>query len=361
MSMNGLYLLIGAFLVVGVVVYIFYPALVAAASPHIASQQEEVQKAEASREAAPKRILLSLVIPAYNEQDRLTQMLQEAYSYLTSPDCPALRSLAAAASPQDSATEQASSLAVEFILVDDGSRDNTIMVYRQFCHQVATRRKTRLSSTTIVSFRLVRLSTNRGKGAAVQAGMMAAVGGIHDDKQVDNTTASFMLMVDADGATEFGPGLAALATQAATHDCILGSRATTDDHTVKRSRLRQALQAGFHWLVVFLVGMHKHNTAIRDTQCGFKLFRGSIVSALFGDLHLRRWAFDTELLYRARDLRLAEVPVPWHEVAGSKLHTGPLSLARVAVGMLRDMLCVRLCYTLGIWRLPSMETTKKEQ
>lgn len=70
-------------------------------------------------------------------------------------------------------------------------------------------------------------------------------------------------------------------------------------------------------------------------------------------LHLRCWAFDTELLFLATHLNytLHEVVVPWQEVEGSKLHTSALNLALVSPGMFRDMVCVRLCYTLGLWKI----------
>jgi dolichyl-phosphate beta-glucosyltransferase len=84
---------------------------------------------------------------------------------------------------------------------------------------------------------------------------------------------------------------------------------------------------------------------------------------LFHNLHLRRWAFDIELVVLASRLKLtiAEVGVPWHEVEGSKLDSSKVQLAIVAVGMLRDMLCVRLCYMLGIWSIHKAAANKKEQ
>eukprot|EP00977_Amphora_coffeiformis_P010373 scaffold2429_cov165-Amphora_coffeaeformis.AAC.1 len=265
-------------------------------------------------------------------------MLREAYDYLNQTNCPALKTLSQAAASSSSLWQQRQHVRTEFILVDDGSQDQTERVYQDFY-------KTQAPSNTI-EFRLIRLRHNVGKGAAVQTGMLAARG-------------AFCLMVDADGATSFGSGLEAVAAYAATHDFILGSRADLDPSssastTTQRSPLRRLLQMGFHLLVVCLVG----NSEVQDTQCGFKLFRGpTVVPLLFSRLHLRRWAFDTELLYRATGvhLRLKEVTVPWHEVEGSKLNTGPLALARVAIGMLRDMMCVRLCYFLRIWKLPSLK------
>jgi dolichyl-phosphate beta-glucosyltransferase len=237
------------------------------------------------------------------------------------------------------------------------------------------------------------LQPNAGKGAAVQAGMLAATG-------------TYRLMVDADGATEFGSGLLALATELNQNNVsdtkgetsftkpatatatvrpefLLGSRAHMDDAdsstndtttttsteqeqqqqqqqqppntTVNRSVIRRALSYLFHKFCVTLIGAGD----IRDTQCGFKLLTAAAADRLFGNLHLKRWAFDTEIVFLSARLHIPmrEVAVVWNEVDGSKLHTGgALGLAMVAVSMLRDMICVRLCYTLGIWKIAAATT-----
>ena len=74
---------------------------------------------------------------------------------------------------------------------------------------------------------------------------------------------------------------------------------------------------------------------------------------MFTNLHLRRWAFDTELVVIAEKLSVlvSEVGVIWHEIDGSKLDVNKITLALVSLGMLRDMVCVRACYFLGIWKL----------
>jgi dolichyl-phosphate beta-glucosyltransferase len=84
---------------------------------------------------------------------------------------------------------------------------------------------------------------------------------------------------------------------------------------------------------------------------------------LFSNLHLQRWAFDIELVLLASrlNLHISEVGVPWQEVEGSKLDSSKVQLAIVALGMLRDMLCVRLCYMMGIWKVSRSQQGKKEQ
>jgi len=98
---------------------------------------------------------------------------------------------------------------------------------------------------------------------------------------------------------------------------------------------------GFHTILrIFGVGY------IRDTQCGFKLFSRSAAQQLFPFQHLPTWIFDVELLLLARQLGIpvAEVPVDWHEVPGSKLNVVSASLQ-----MFRDLLIVRANHLLGRW------------
>mmetsp|Transcript_36667 Transcript_36667/g.67104 ORF Transcript_36667/g.67104 Transcript_36667/m.67104 type:complete len:120 (+) Transcript_36667:3-362(+) len=102
---------------------------------------------------------------------------------------------------------------------------------------------------------------------------------------------------------------------------------------------------------------------VKDTQCGFKLFTRSAARELFLRLHLERWAFDIELVFLAQALGvpLVEVAVDWQEVAGSKLIMKKLDVITASITMLRDMLCVKLCYLLRIWRVDSAATSSVKQ
>ena len=88
---------------------------------------------------------------------------------------------------------------------------------------------------------------------------------------------------------------------------------------------------------------------IRDTQCGFKLFSRSAAQQIFPYQHLATWIFDVEVLLLAKQLRIpvAEVPIQWHEVSGSKLNVFKDSLQ-----MLRDLLILRANLLLGRWKAP---------
>ena len=111
----------------------------------------------------------------------------------------------------------------------------------------------------------------------------------------------------------------------------------------QRSLLRNILMYGLHTLLR-LVGVGH----IRDTQCGFKLFSRAAAQRLFPAQHLPTWIFDVELLLLAKQAHMpvAEVPIAWHEVGGSKLHVVSDSLQ-----MLRDLLILRANHLLGRWKV----------
>lgn len=260
-------------------------------------------------------VLLSLVIPAYNEEVRLPVMLDTTLEYLE----------AWSQNPR-------SSLTYELIVVDDGSTDATVVVASEYSR--------RLGSDVV---RVLRLRKNRGKGGAIREGMLHARG-------------RYALMVDADGATDITCLERLLdATQAAEQGSSEGSMAVgvgsrahyEKDSVATRAWYRTVLMKGLHLLVTVLI-----SGRIRDTQCGFKLFTRGAIKVCFTTLHLERWGFDLEIVHVCDRLGvpMAEVPVRWQEVEGSKLITNKLDVVLASIGIFRDMLCVRICYLLGLWR-----------
>jgi len=224
----------------------------------------------------------------------------------------------------------------EIIIVDDGSKDDTSSVALKF-----------LSHNTQfkgVDIRVVKLEKNRGKGGAVQAGFLGARG-------------ERILMVDADGASRFAD-LEALWTEmdalmktypnAEGRGIAVGSRAhlVGTEAVVKRSAIRNFLMHSFHLTLRTLGVGH-----IRDTQCGFKLFTRPAAQLLLPPLHIHSWLFDVELLILAQYLSIpvAEVPVGWHEVEGSKLR-----IVSASVGMLKDLVVLRANYGLRRWKVPKV-------
>ncbi|KAH9024975.1 glycosyltransferase family 2 protein [Lactarius hengduanensis] len=226
---------------------------------------------------------LSVIIPAYNETKRLPSMLSSTLEHLAS-------------FPKRS---------FEILIVDDGSSDGT----------AAAALKLAGKEYPNADIRVVQLEHNRGKGGAVRHGMLHARG-------------RRLLMADADGASRFAD--VELLLEAL--DSLAPANSDTEV-VVKRSALRNFLMYSLH-------------IRAADTQCGFKLFSRAAARALFPRQHLATWIFDVELLLLAKTLGIpvAEVPVTWHEVAGSKL-----SVVRDSLQMLRDLLILRANQLLRRW------------
>jgi dolichyl-phosphate beta-glucosyltransferase len=228
---------------------------------------------------------LSVVIPCYNEEQRLPRTIEQVERYLGS-----------------------SGVAYELILVDDGSIDGT----RTIMNAAAERNP---------AVRLETLPHNRGKGRALAEGVAAARG-------------REILISDADLSTPIeeidklrtelrnGAGVA-IASRA-----LKGSRVE-----VSQPVYRVLMGKAFNLLVqaVLLPG-------IWDTQCGFKLFRADVAHDAFGGLTTDGFGFDPEVLYRAKKhgVRIVEVPVIWRNSAPTKV-----SPIKSSLDMFRHVLRIR--------------------
>ncbi|KAG8452757.1 hypothetical protein GDO86_004520 [Hymenochirus boettgeri] len=251
---------------------------------------------------------LSVVVPSYNEEERLPVMMDEALEFL------------------EQRQKKQPSFSYEVIVVDDGSRDKTTEIALKYCRKYSSDK-----------VRVLTLTRNRGKGGAVRMGVLVSRG-------------KLILMADADGATKFvdienvEDGLEKLKPWPEGMAISCGSRAHLEDESIaKRSVFRTFLMHGFHFLVWFLCVR-----GVKDTQCGFKLLTRQAALCTFSSLHIDRWAFDVELLYIAQCLKIpvAEVAVNWTEIEGSKLVPFWSWLQ-----MGRDLLFIRLRYITGAWRL----------
>jgi dolichyl-phosphate beta-glucosyltransferase len=229
---------------------------------------------------------LSLIIPAFNEERRIAPTLARVTEYLDARGAP-----------------------YEVIVVDDGSRDHTRDVVGGFAS--VNRR-----------VRLLALERNSGKGAAVRAGVLASRG-------------QLVLFSDADLST---PIEELERLEARLHDgadIAVGSRATDGDVEREQKLFRRIQGRAFH-LIVRALGL-RAAAKIRDTQCGFKLFRGPLARVLFRELKLNGFAFDVELLELACErFDVAEVPVAWQHADGSKVRPGI-----DAMKMLADVVRIR--------------------
>ena len=234
---------------------------------------------------------LSVVVPAYNEEHRLPSTLDRIARYLAG---------------------QGRLLPTEIVVVDDGSTDGTSGVVEAFRPPQG------------IEVRLVRLGSNRGKGAGVRAGLAASRG-------------SRVLISDADLSSPIEEIEALLACGA---DVAVGSRGVRRELIGRHQPLVRDTMGRIFNLALRMMGL----TRFRDTQCGFKLLDGELARRLAGTMRLDGFAFDVEMLARAQRLgvTIAEVPVRWYHVDASRVR--PL---RHGLQKLRDALRVRLWLWLG--------------
>ncbi|KAJ3178751.1 dolichyl-phosphate beta-glucosyltransferase [Geranomyces variabilis] len=270
---------------------------------------------------ADKPVSLSVIVPAYNETQRLPAMLSEALSYL------------------DARHKKDSRFTYEVIVVDDGSKDATSDTAAKVARRHAEEDGER-HSWAAREVRVLTLEKNRGKGGAVTQGMLVARG-------------EKLLFADADGATRFSDvDLLERRIEEVAMDgsaVAVGSRAhmVSTEAVVKRSFIRNLLMHGFHTLLLIL-GI----SSIADTQCGFKMLTRSAAARIFPNMHVEGWIFDIELLLIALKIHIpvAEVAVNWHEVDGTKM-----DLVRDSLRMLRDLLIIRGNYWLGRWTVTDVK------
>jgi dolichyl-phosphate beta-glucosyltransferase len=230
----------------------------------------------------------SVVIPCFNEAGRIGETLRLTLEYLT-----------------------ANAAESELIVVNDGSTDATAAIARE-----------RLKDARIET-RLLENFPNRGKGAAVRAGLLAA------RKPIG-------LFFDADLSTPLGetPKLIEPITNGEI-DIAFGSRAL-DRGLIGIHQPWRREQAGraFNLLVRVATGL-----PFWDTQCGFKAFRLDVCRPILEAARLDGFAFDVELLYLAQHagLRILEIPVRWNHAEGSKVQFFKDSLR-----MLREVIALRV-------------------
>ena len=263
-------------------------------------ENDELQKFPSLEDQAS--LDLSVIVPAYNEEERLPKMLEECTEYLTK-------------------NEQK----FEIVIVDDGSKDSTSSVALEWTKKLGSQK-----------LRLLKLAKNLGKGGAVRRGMLVARG-------------QFLLFADADGATKFSEisKLQSALSKIQNEEefgIVCGSRAHLEsDSIASRSFFRTILMFGFH----FCVRMFGCKS-IQDTQCGFKLFTRKSARILFKSCHIERWAFDVELLKIAEMLKMpiSEVAVFWTEIDGSKLNP-----VLASIQMFKDLFLLWLRYATGAWKI----------
>jgi len=232
-------------------------------------------------ESAPD---LSIIIPAYNEEQRLPATLDKIAAFL-----------------------QNQPTSAEVVVVDDGSADKTVAVAESFRGKVP-------------QLRVISNGTNRGKGYSVRNGSLQARGRI-------------ALFTDADLSAPIEESRK-LIEALQTHDVAIGSRAMDRGLIgVHESLFREFAGIVFNKIVRFILWL-----PFVDTQCGFKAFRMERCRILFEQQTIERFGFDPELLYLARHhgLSIVEVPVRWSHSPATKV-----SMTRDSVQMFLDVFIIR--------------------
>lgn len=229
---------------------------------------------------------LSVVIPAYNEEGRLAATVSRIVEY--------------AGSNFDR---------YEVLVVDDGSTDGTAGLAREL-------------SIGRPELSVIRNEENRGKGYSVRRGMLSAGGDL-------------LLLSDADLSTPIEEMDKLLRYIDEGYDVAIGSRGLSDSQVeVRQPWYRERMGKTFNFLVRSLL-----IRGFRDTQCGFKLFRGEAAGEAFGRSTINGFAFDVEVLVIAERLgfRIREVPVRWLNSPHSKV-----GVVRDSARMFLDLLVIKM-------------------
>lgn len=204
---------------------------------------------------------LSIVIPAYNEEARITDTIKSFVSFLSQK-----------------------TISYELIVVDDGSSDKTIEVVEDL-------------GSTISNLRVIALTENKGKGAAVREGMLAAKG-------------ETRLFSDADGATpieELDKVIQPLLEKKS--DISIGSRYHETSEVQKKQPFYRVVWSRFANKIIQRILL----PGVVDPHCGFKAFTSDAANALFNLSKINEWSFDLEILALAKKMnyRMSEIPVKW--------------------------------------------------
>lgn len=235
-----------------------------------------------SPEPAPA---LSIVIPAFNEEARLSASFGEVAEFMASWPGGA-----------------------ETILVDDGSRDRTSAIACDFA-------SARTGVTVLVN------KTNRGKGYSIRRGVLEARG-------------ESVLLTDADLSTPLSEAYRLMKRlRALGGGIVIGSRGLSDSNiVVHQNPMRESMGRVFNLLVRTIT-----NLPFKDTQCGFKLMTLSLAKPIFSKARIDGFSYDVELLYVARrhGIPIDEVAVTWRNSPGSKV-----GMVSAPIKMLRDVVRV---------------------
>jgi len=221
-----------------------------------------------------KKIYLSVIIPAYNEENRISNTLLSIDKYLSKQN-----------------------YSYEIIVVSDGSKDKTAAIVNKF-------------SELIKNLKLIDNKDNHGKGWVVKQGMLESEGEIR-------------LFMDADNATTIDHFEKMIPLFEQGYEIVIGSRDKKDAQGAKQAVAQSFLKrqlGNFGNILIQLLAV----SGIWDTQCGFKAFTDKAAEDIFKRCLIDRWGFDIESLAIARkfDYKIGIIPVNWVNDPNSKVSLG---------------------------------------
>jgi len=233
---------------------------------------------------------LSIIIPAHNEENRLPNTLEQVFHFL-----------------------EKQSFTSEVIIVENGSGDNTLKIAQAFAQQHN-------------NFHVIQ--SERGKGTAVQRGMLEAKG-------------EYLFMCDADLSMPVDEIVKFIPPALEGFDIVIASREAKGAIRYNEPPYRHLGGRGINFLIQLLI-----LPGLNDTQCGFKCFSAEVVQDLFQHQTLHGWSFDIELLHiaRRRKYRITEIPIHWYHFADSKV-----SALRDAIRMIQDIFRIHVNTWRGIY------------
>lgn len=213
---------------------------------------------------------LSIIIPAYNEEERIGDTLKLVFEFLAEQDYTS-----------------------EVVLVDDGSSDKTVEAAKA-------------SARAHENFRVLENGTNRGKGYSVRHGMLEGKG-------------KFLLFSDADLSTPIEETTRFLEKMREGYHVVIGSRAMPESNIVTYQPWYRQLMGKIFNKIVRVMAVR----GISDTQCGFKMFTREAGRRIFALQQVERFAFDVEALFLARKLgyKICELPVTWKDSPQTRVST----------------------------------------
>ena len=236
--------------------------------------------------------LLSLIIPAYNEAERLPPSLEQIHAFLSKQP-----------------------FSAEIIVVENGSTDGTYAIVERLQKQIA-------------NLKLLHEDTP-GKGWAVRQGMLAARG-------------EFRFICDADLSMPIEEVARFLPPALNNMPIAIASREAPGAVRYDEPEYRHLIGRAFNSMVRLML-----LPGLQDTQCGFKCFRADAAEAVFPLVTIRGWTFDVEALFIARKMGYAiiEVPIPWRYYPRSRV-----KVLRDSLQMGMDLLRIRLNALKGIYK-----------